>query len=342
MDPLFWRAEAGFDWARYVQEHGGVRSIRSKPGEYMLVCPDCQKPKLAVNTDKRAWRCFTCSEGGRDGASLVAKVEQLPWGESLIRVLEGHKQLIGRVDKIESELAEAVKPDRRTFQPVPWPEGFRFLAGSEPLATCREMVQAAAYCNDRGIPVYVVQEMRLGVCVTGPFRNRLIFPCFDSGGRLLFYQGRAMWKPQPRELRHIKVLSPRSEDGCAGPGDCLLNLSYCAERMTMFQDRVLLVEGPVDCAHAWPDAVASWGKKISAKQMELLVRAGVRGLDLCWDPDAVAEMMRIAPILADLFDVRIVHLPTGHDPGDMSKEDIEACRVRAVAVGSGDRFSYLP
>jgi len=188
MDPLFWQAEARFDWARYVQEHGGVRSIRSRMDEYLLPCPDCGKLKLAVNVTKRAWRCFTCSEAGRDGASLVAKVEHIPWGQSLVRVLEGHRTSVGRTDKLEVTLAaEEEKPERRTFKPLAWPEGFRFLSGSEPLATCREMVQAALYCAERGLPEYVVQEMKLGVCVSGPFRGRLVFPCFDSGGRLIFY-----------------------------------------------------------------------------------------------------------------------------------------------------------
>jgi DNA primase len=143
-------------------------------------------------------------------------------------------------------------------------------------------------------------------------------------------------------LRHIKVLSPRSQEGFAGPADCLLNLGYVSDRLALFNRRCLLVEGPVDCAHAWPDAVASWGKKISPQQIELLIRAGVQGLDLCWDSDASAEMMRVSPILADLFDLRIVTLPPGRDPGDLSKEQIEACRADAVHLGSGDRLARLP
>jgi DNA primase len=341
MDPLFWRAEAMFDWHRYCQDHGGVRGIRSKPGEYLLVCPDCGKPKLAVNAEKRAWQCFVCSEGGREGASLVAKIEQLPFGQSLIRVLEGCRQSIGRVDRIETELVEAEAPIRRTFRPVPYPESFRFLGRCEPAATPREMLRPALYCQERGIPAYTAEQMRLGFCTSGPFRNRLIFPCFDSGDRLMFYQGRATWAEKPGG-RYIKTLSPKSEDDAAGPSDCLLNLAYVAEWIERFNHRVLLVEGPVDCAHAWPDVVASWGKKISALQMELLVRARVRELDLCWDADALAEMLKVTPVLVDLFRVRCVNLPPGRDPGDMTKTEIEQYRAHAVEAGSGDRFNFLP
>ncbi len=359
VDSLFWQAEARFDWGMYVRDHGGVRALRSSPDEYLLTCPDCGKPKLAVNTAKRAWRCFTCSEGGRDAASLVAKVEHLPFGQSLIKVLTGHRAAVGRVDKIADEV-ERIEAPRRTWREMPWPEGWRLLHNTmtretrpvvwggiygtypPPPAPHQEEAVALAYCEQRGIPPYVITEMRLGVCVSGAMKDRLIFPCFDSGGRLIFYQGRATWAPRPRELRHIKVLSPRSEEGFAGPADCLLNLSYVAERLALFNRRCLLVEGPVDCAHAWPDAVATWGKKISPRQTELLIRAGVQGVDLCWDSDAVAEMMRVSPMMADLFDVRIVTLPPEKDPGDLSKEQIESCRANAARAGSGDRLARLP
>lgn len=352
-DSLFWTAEARFDWGEYVREHSGVRAIRGNPSEYLLPCPDCGRLKLAVNVDRRAWRCFVCSDAGRDAASLVAKVERLPFGQSLIKVLTGHRAAIGRIDRIAEEVGPEEAP-RRVWREMPWPEGFRLLHNSmtretrptpwgyqPPLTIHAEEAAALAYCEKRKIPEYVISEMRLGVCVYGAMRGRLIFPCFDSGGRLIFFQGRATWEPQARELRHIKILSPRSEEGFAGPADCLLNLSYVAERITLFNRRVLLVEGPVDCSHAWPDAVATWGKKISPRQMELLLRAGVQGVDLCWDADAVAEMMRVSPMMSDLFDVRIVTLPEGRDPGSLSKDELELFRARAYHVGSGDRLARL-
>jgi DNA primase len=180
--------------------------------------------------------------------------------------------------------------------------------------------------------------MRLGVCVSGRFQGRVIFPVFDHADRLIFYQGRATWKEHPRERRHIKTLSPRLDEGCAGPGDCLLNLSYVQQTGLR---RVLVVEGPIDCAHAWPDAVATFGKKISARQIELLVRAGIREIDLCWDADAVAEMQELAPGLADVFSVRVVQLPPGTDPGDLTKEEIEQYRAQAATWGTGERLMRL-
>lgn len=338
VDPMFWQAEARFDWRNYVQQHGAIRALQSSADEYLLQCPDCGKVKLAVNVAKRAWRCFVCSEGGRDGVSLIAKMEGVPWRQSLIRVLDQHRETIGSLDRLEAALDVKIENPRRTFKAMPYPPGFYFLKPE----SCFAQIRAGMfYCISRGISPHVVAEMRLGICDHGPMQGRVIFPCFDFGGRLVFYQGRATWAASDQDGRHIKVLSPRHEEGYAGPADCLLNLAYCAERMDVFKGRILVVEGPVDCAHAWPDAVATYGKRISSYQIELLIRAGVKAIDLCWDADAIADMEKIAPMLADLFVVRIIRLPMGIDPGMLAKTDLERYRRLAMPIGSGSRYQFL-
>jgi hypothetical protein len=353
----FWAAEARFDWYSYIQAKGAVRAIAGRRDEYSLVCPQCGKLKLAINVQRRRWRCFTCGDGGRDGASLVARVEQPPWHEGLIRVMEGHRAVIGRIDRLVTGLFET--QDKAVFKPkvMTYPAGFRSLYmpldGTVLAAGGQELAHAVRYASKRRLPAYAIEAMRLGVCTQGPMRGRMIFPAFDSGGRLIFFQGRAMWEPQASELRHIKTLSPRAEEGFAGPGDCLLNLQYVADHVDT--ERVLVVEGPIDTAHGWPDVVGSWGKKISPRQMELLVRAGIKAIDLCWDNDVLTQEQRdrgvingyeaalkAAPLLSDLFEVRVVCLPLDRDPGDLDKHEIETYRAAAPRWGTGDRLMRLP
>lgn len=332
----YWEAEARFNWRSYANDKGAATAIRGRNDEYLLTCPDCGKPKLAVNTARRTWRCFVCGDGGYDAASLIVKCEQVLWQHAIIQVLSGHRRPIGRIDQIEAETPEV--PDRASAW-VPavlrWPEGCYPVAGG---VESRIVAQARAYCAERQIPDYVAAEMKLAVCDRGTFHGRLIFPVFDAGGNLIFFQGRAMWRPQPNE-RHIKILSPRREDANAGPADCLLNLQYLVSKGGC--TRVLVVEGPVDCAHAWPDAVATHGKRISARQMQLLMQAGVRELDLCYDADAEEAMVKAAPILSALFRLRIVRLPPGKDPGSLSKDQLEDYRARAVEWGVGERLIRL-
>jgi len=111
--------------------------------------------------------------------------------------------------------------------------------------------------------------------------------------------------------------------------------------------RVAIVEGPVDCIHAGPSAVATFGKKISLFQMLKLRKAGVRAVDLMWDgPSATEpegawpEMVATAPKLAGLFDVRVVRLPRG-DPGEYSRNELEALRRVAQPIGQVSRLGML-
>jgi DNA primase len=331
----YWQAEARFDWKSYVEEKGGAVSIRGRRDEYLLGCPDCGKPKLAVNIARRTWRCFTCADGGYDAASLIIKVDKVMWKDAIAMVMAGHQRPIGRIDKIDAPKPEV--PERAAN----WvPQAMRWPDGCVPVATTASQIghQGRQYCQERGIPDYVQNEMALRVCDRGRFQGRLIFPVFDSAGNLIFFQGRAMWKPRPNE-RHIKILSPQREDNAAGPSDCLLNLQYLVGRGNC--TRVLVVEGPVDCTHAWPDAVATFGKRISPRQMELLMRAGVRELDLCYDADAIEDMLRVAPLLSAIFRLRIVRLPPGKDPGELSKEQIEVYRAGALEWGGGERLMQL-
>lgn len=351
---VFWQAEARFDWAEYTRNKGGMRALRGRNDEYLLACPDCGKPKLAVNVGRRAWRCFVCGEGGRDAASLVAKVEGLRFSEALVQVMSGYRGAVGRIDILEQTLEPE---DTRRLgwipKPLPWPDGFGWLTPFEAAPWKGVASQAVTYAVGREWPEYAAEAMRLGVCRTGRFRGRIIFPVFDPGDRLIFYQGRATWTPDPRE-RHIKTLSPRRDnpDEQSGPSDCLLNLQFVESRQL---DHVLAVEGPTDAIKAWPDVVATFGKSFSLRQMELLVRAGVKKLDICWDNDIITPEQRargvisgyeaalkVAPQLADLFEVRVVCLPPGFDPGKLDKGAIEGYRAQAQRWGHGDRLSRIP
>lgn len=330
----FWAAEARFDWEGYVSERGGMRALRGRRDEYLMACPDCGKTKLAINVKRRAWRCFTCDDAGRDAASLVGKIDQLPFRDAIAVVLGGHHRPIGSIERVEPKLgADSERPRSWIPQARPLPEAFEPVGGHSSVG-----ITGLRYAHERGIPEYISQAMALGVCSRGRFRNRLVFPVFDNANRLIFYQGRAMWTPKPYE-RFIKTLSPRTEDdGQAGSGDCLLNLAYVAREGL---DKILVTEGPIDCAHAWPDAVCTFGKNLSGRQIELMMRAGIRAIDLCFDADAVDAMVKAAPLLADLFRVRVIRLPPGQDPGGLTKDEIEAFRAVAVEWGTGQRLEQV-
>lgn len=350
-DSLYHQAEGRFDWEGYVQQAGGVSAVRGARREYLLGCAQCGREKLAVNTNKRAWRCFTCGTAGRDAASLVVQAEGVLWHIAVQRVLSGgHSQAIGDI----AQITAALMPSAGGRPPSWIPKAREVPEGWHPITIpSAPAARGFGYCIERGILADVAVQMGLGVCAWGRFANRLMFPVYDHANRLIFYQGRAMWKPGPDEDRHIKTLSPKLDDAgeYAGAGDVLLNLGTVIRGC---YERVLVVEGPIDTAHAWPDAVGTFGKQLSARQVELLLRAGVRELDLCYDndpprrapngrliPGGYESMEKMAPSLMGLFKVRLVQLPQGSDPGDLPKQHIEHCRAQALEWGSGQRLNHV-
>lgn len=328
-----------FDLEGYVQRHGGVPT--KKCNEWMLTCPICGKEdKLVVNVAKRGWHCWVCEqyrvnwEGKRvpvQGAGGVVALVQWLEGcskESAIALVAagGPKgdpvDLFGLEGVLEApkRLPEAV--------PIPPPEGWRPILGNIP------------YCERRGISAQDVIDFGLGYCDVGRYRNRLIFPVWESG-KLLYYQARAMWDPRPGE-KFVKALNPPSVPGAPGPADVLMNLDVARHF-----PRVAIVEGPIDCVHAGLDSVCTWGKKISDKQILRMVRAGVKAVDLMWDgptevepKGAWPEMIAVAAKLAAIFDTRLVFLPHG-DPGDYPRSDLNQFRAVARSAASISRLAML-
>jgi hypothetical protein len=169
-------------------------------------------------------------------------------------------------------------------------------------------------------------------CDGGRYQNRLVFPVYENG-RLVYFQGRAMW--ESTDPKFLKSLNPLKEGGFAVNSEVLFNLDQARRYL-----RVAITEGPIDAVHVGPDAVCTFGKKISAAQIAKLLLAGVKGIDLMWDGPSEREphgawpdMFAVAPTLATLFDTRLVFVPQ-KDPGTWSRVENAYFRSQARSVKS--------
>lgn len=321
------RAINQFDLVSYVRRYNPTPT---QPGEVTMRCPRCGKDdKLVINTTKKTWHCWICERyemrGGRkipiEGAggvvSLIQVLEGLP-KHAAIQVLEaGQRFEPVHLDFLEDFSPRPGKAPQLQATEIPLPEGSRAIHGILP------------YCRKRGIMTEDVRDFGLWYCDSGRFANRLIFPVFENR-RLVYFQGRAMWGPQPGEEHFLKSLNPPKTPGAAVSSEVLFNLDVARQ-----YPRVAIVEGPIDAIHAGSSAVATFGKKISITQIMKLKYAGVREVDLMWDGPseteprgAWEEMGRYAGMLAGLFRLRLVYLPRG-DPGDYPREHLDGYRDAA-------------
>ena len=189
------------------------------------------------------------------------------------------------------------------------------------------------YMTYRGISTEDAKRLGMFWCDKGKYANRLIFPVWEDD-KLVYWQARAMW--DSKEKGFLKALNPPKCPGTAVSSDVFMNLNSAR-----FYPRVCITEGPIDCIHTGPDAVASFGKSLSAVQIAKLWRAGVRAIDLMWDADARESTLGIAPLLAQMFDLRIVWLPE-KDPGSYTRDYLTYLRRHAQPFCKRSLLGAIP
>lgn len=317
-----------------------------KPDELVIECPSCGKRKLTVNTQKRTWHCWVCEEYGSSGLGrrratrgagglldLIQLLEGCP-RERAIQIVQdqtGHRHVDTR--QIYSKvLRDEPRFQFRELPPIPPPPGWRPIDSE----WCYSHLP---YLRQRGIFWSDVVDFGLFYCDSGWYAGRLIIPVWEQG-RMVYWQARAMGESADPRFR--KTLNPPTQIGIAHPTEVLMNL----DRARHYR-RVAIVEGPIDCIHAGPSSVATFGKKLSYVQAMKLRIAGVRRVDLMWDgpsegePNgAVPEMIQTAHRLAGIFDVRLVWLPRG-DPGDYTRTDLDEFRAQAVPAAAVSRLARV-
>jgi hypothetical protein len=288
-----------------------------------LYCPVCSKEKLVVNIGKKTWHCWVCQQFAIQGLGIRMRRRAVKGAGGLLDLIQllercERKQAIQKVVAATTltaqdlavigdlEFTNFVTDYHQGVVPIPPPPNWKLIETPLP------------YMRQRGITMQDVNRLGIFYCDQGRYGNRLVFPVWEEG-QLVYWQARAMWESQ--EKGFLKALNPPKLPGAAVSSDVLMNLNTAK-----FYPRVCLVEGPTDCVHAGLDAVATFGKAISAVQIAKLYRAGVRAVDLMWDADAREAMYAYAPILASVFDVRLVWLPA-NDPGSYPYEYLRQLRM---------------
>ena len=342
-----------FDIREFCYAHGAEREGSD---ELLLTCPVCHEPKLTVNVVNRMWRCFRCEKytthavTGKKSAvtgagNLFTLVQLLNGGSghAAAEYIAQHAKGVpddGTLPQIAAPKAEVIR------QPTGLPEKTVAITTVLP------------YMERRGISLADAKEFGLGWVppeAGGWVANRIIFPVWERG-QCLYWQARACWD----EKEHVprwpgdtfkKSLNPRTErDGVhyMGSTDVVLNL----EQAAACANRVVITEGPTSAIRVGRDAVATFGKQLSPKQVGKLVAFGVKAVDFMWDgptpgksqqwgkPNvcpchgntgcAWASMSGAAKLLqAHGIDVKIVFLPEG-DPGDYTRQQLWQFRFAAV------------
>lgn len=257
-------------------------------------CPGCGEHKWGVNISLNRTNCFKCGYH-LDPISVVEDIENLTSRSEAIKYL---KELDGSEDfyevKYEAyELKENIK----------LPEGYKNITrGNSILAkTVRNFVRK------RGFDVKKVSRKGWGYCNSGKYFGYLIMP-FYNNGRLVYFNARRVIGSGP------KFNNPDIDEFGLGKSMLIYNI----DALTMY-DRVFIFEGLMNAETIGDNAIAMGGKKLSAYQINILIKSPVNKFIICLDSDAYLDGIELALQLCEYKKVKLIRFPDGKDANDLGK-----------------------
>lgn len=323
---------------QYVQLKKVGRSLKG-------LCPFHQEktPSFIVSPDKGIAYCFGCNKGG-DIFRFIQEVEGVDFNDALKILAErtgvkleeykvekavpkGQKELLMEIyekvagfyekklwDSTEGKKVleylhkrglndESIKLFRLGFAPDSFDETYTWLLRNG--FDKRELVMSG---------MAMTKETTLEK-IYDRFRGRLMFPIFDSLGRVVAFGGRALIKDQ--EPKYLNS----SESAVYHKGHLLYGFSHSKQSIKQ-SGEVVIVEGYMDLIAAFQagvkNVVATSGTALTVMQLRLLSPLA-KTLYLSFDMDLAGReaAKRAYELSRDFeFEVKVTVLPEGKDPAE--------------------------
>jgi DNA primase len=147
------------------------------------------------------------------------------------------------------------------------------------------------------------------------FRNRVLFPICNEGGRVIAFTGRTLSTDEKAGPKYLN--SP--ETPIYSKSRVLFNLDKAKEAIRKLE-YAILVEGQMDCisvfAAGFHNVIASSGTAFTELQARLLARFS-RKIVVNFDPDtagAAAAERSLGLLVGEEFEIRVLTLEQGFDP----------------------------
>ena len=164
------------------------------------------------------------------------------------------------------------------------------------------------------------------------YRHRLMFPIWDESGRVIAFGGRALeGQQQEADSNYVPAKYINSPETPLFHKSNVLFAWHLARAEVSKRDGVIITEGYMDAIAmhegGFPQTVATLGTAVTAQHVALLRRLSPKAVYLCFDGDSAGmkAALRTAPLFAEnALDVRVVRLPSGHDPDTFIRENGES------------------
>ncbi len=318
-------------------------ALKKAGANYRALCPfhDEKTPSFNVNPEKRIFHCFGCGEGGNVFTFLM-KLESISFPEAVSLLGRRYGVAIperGGVDsdteKVYSVLGAAEKFYHDALKNAGGGSKIKEYLASRGLDN--ELIEAFSlgfapdewdalviHLRKNSFSDSIIEKAGLitkssrGTYIDR-FRNRLLFPIHDAGGRVIAFGGRTL-ESNAKSAKYIN--SPETP---VYHKSRVLYGYHLAKKHARHEEAMIVVEGYMDVVAmekaGVENCVAVSGTAFTAEQAVLLSRVCERAV-LVFDSDkaGVSAAQRSGEILSERnLSVRVLVLPGAKDPDEFFK-----------------------
>lgn len=280
------------DLVELLDKRGIPYKKTNNPYEILVTCTSGQhqdnNASLSYNLEKHIFNCWSC--GFRGGATKFLQ----SIGETTIIDFDSKQPY--RIKKLKEKLRAKIEVDE-----IKLPEDRKL------------------YLEDfRGIDANIYREFKAFTTTEMDLTDYLCIPVFQHG-KLKFIEGRLL-RDLENQPKYYRRPAKAVVSDVLFPLDKIKNTNY-----------VILVEGIFDAINMWKigykNTLCVFGTtNFSKKKLDLLDNMGITRVDIMMDSDAPG--VKAAEKIAEMLDSRniysrIITLPKGVDPGELTKEQAE-------------------
>lgn len=287
--------------------------VEMKTGQIAGQCPFCnwKRTSFYVAPQTGLYICHYCGEKGGP-VQLVSAVANVSYDKAIQRIVENFTV---NPDYDEGDEDEDYREPEVTA--IPLPSEFRELAGKSDSIAAKPYLK---YARKRKLDEALLSRYGIGYCADGYYGGRIVVPVYHFG-RLVNFIARAISNKAAK-----KVLTPPGNEQY----EYLFNLDNI-----WGASRILVVEGVFDALVLPELAVASFGKKITGKQVRLMQQSGVKEVVFCYDEDAIAEAYDFAEKYWQTFETYVIEMPYGEDPSSLGRDGMLELLDEAIKIKPG-------
>ena len=278
-----------------------------KGREVYMDCPYCGevRHRFYVNLETLVCHCHNCN-WSPTFLQLIQYVEGISFSRAsaIFKDVKGNLMLPENISKdlVSNMFAEDLRKDL-SKRAIPLPKEYTLL---NPQKTNIMTRRAIKYLNSRKITNKQIVDHKMGFCMSGEYKNRVIIPITENG-ELRFWVARAI-SPDVK----MKEKSPSDADYQISKSEVIFNIDRAAKKY----HAAVISEGIFDSL-SWGDiGISLLGKSLYQEQLNILLdyrELLTDGLYIALDWDARDKATEMAEKLSEYFDVKMINIPKEDD-----------------------------